>query len=68
MKPVDAPSACSSPSDLDKKESDGRDIPSRESRHMPVEAELALSNVRESQLRLSGDRTQDFIRGNTVRV
>ena len=43
MKPVDAPSAWCSTSDLVKKESDGRDPP-LESRHMPIEAKLALTN------------------------
>ena len=33
MKHLDAPSAWSSPSDLDKKESDGRDLPQRVAPH-----------------------------------
>ena len=36
-KPVDAPSAWFSPSDLGKEQSDERD-PTHESRHMPIEA------------------------------
>ena len=45
MKPVDAPSVWSRPSDLDKKESDGRDPPQRVAPHAHRGVVGARSNI-----------------------